>query len=224
MAKMSNYLSETDDDSTHYKTLGRGLTYFRSGIKHVRETLSGVNERVDEAMGKAFLPVYRALANNPASDEWAGRNKGTILSIVIPLTITGVAALLTYLDETRYHIGLSDIANAKLHGMDKTIGEYWKQGKMPVQLANHEIIDLGKPSICNFKPPSINLFKPSGNDLPIINFSTRDLLQSEKDVIQAFNNGAYTGLDNYEKTAIGSGAYFTGLGVSKIIGKHEQKN
>jgi len=224
MAKMLEYPFKTENDSTHYKMLGRGLTYFKLGIEHARKTLSGVNERVDETVGKAFLPVYRTLANNPASDKWIGRHKGTLLSVTIPLMITGVAALLTYLDETRYHIGLRDIANAKLHGMDKTIGEYWKQGKMPIQVNNHEIIDLGHPSIFDFKPPSINLYKSPENDIPIINFSTRDLLSSEEAVVQAFNNGAYTGLDNYKNIALVSGGYFTGLGMSKIIGKHEQKN
>jgi hypothetical protein len=90
MAKMPKYLPKIDNDSTHYNTLGSS---FRSGIESARKTLSGINERVDRAVEKPFLNVYKKISNNPASNKWVGRHKGDLLEIA---AILGFSALTGY--------------------------------------------------------------------------------------------------------------------------------
>jgi hypothetical protein len=82
-----------ENDKTHYEKLGGGLTQFRSGIEHVQKTLSRANERADETVGESLLPVYRKLANNPASDKWIGRHKGDLITLG---AILGTSILTAY--------------------------------------------------------------------------------------------------------------------------------
>jgi hypothetical protein len=133
---------------------------------------------------------------------------------LIPIAVSIGAALLVGLTETRYYLDLNRIAGIKLLDMPNTIGQYWAEGKMPVQYDNYEIINLGHTS-CNpfdYESPSINFWHNSMGMPTIVSFSTRDMLPEETNVIKSFNNGDFTGIKEY--------AVILGLDTLFVAGKY----
>lgn len=148
---------------------------------------------------------------------------------LIPIAVSIGAALLVGLTETRYHLDLNRIASTKLLDMPNTIGEYWAQGKMPVQYVNHEIIKLGHTSYnpFDYESSSINIWTNPMGMPTIISFSTRDMLPEETNVIKSFNNGDFTGVKEYAvilgvDTLFAAGKYLLDKHVARKMVRHNQ--
>lgn len=132
------------------------------------------------------------------------------------------------LTKTGYHLELDHIVDLKLPDMPSTIGEYWAEGKMPVQRWSNpngfvDIIDLGhtSPNPFDYVAPSFdvktNLVDPSGT---ILRFSIRDVLPEEANTIKSFNNGDFIGLREYAMVLGLDAAYLAGrYFVDKHLGK-----
>ena len=133
---------------------------------------------------------------------------------LIPIAVSIGAALLVGLTETRYHLDLNRIASVKLLDMPNTIGQYWAEGKMPVQYDNYEIINLGHTSYnpFDYASPSIHIWQNPLHMPTIISFSTRDMLPEETNTIKSFNNGDFTGVKEY--------AVILGLDILFVAGKY----
>jgi hypothetical protein len=118
---------------------------------------------------------------------------------LVVVILLAVAALYVGLTETRYHLDLNRMASTKLMDMENTIGEYWTQGKVPIEYVNYEIISLGHLSYNPFvyDRPSIHLWKDPMGSPSLHHFSTRDMLPDEINIVKSFNNGDFTGFRWY---------------------------
>ena len=118
---------------------------------------------------------------------------------VVAVVLLAGAALYVGLIETRYYLDLYTVASTKLTTMPNTIGEYWAQGKMPVQYSDYAIINLGHTSYnpFDYERPSIRLWRDRYHMPTEISFSTRDTLPEEAAIVESFNNGDFTGLKWY---------------------------
>jgi hypothetical protein len=136
---------------------------------------------------------------------------------LIPLVLSIGAVLVVGLTKTRYDLELERMASETLPNMPATIGDYWAEGKMPVQMGNYEIISFGNPSNpFSYVGPSVELIK-HGVESVIYHFTLRDLLPNEVSVIQAFNNGDFTGLREYATILGLDAAYVAGR---FLVSKH----
>jgi len=137
-----------------------------------------------------------------------------------------LAGAVLYVDiaETRYHLDLDIMAGTKFTGMPNTIGEYWAQGKMPVQDPDYEIINLGHTSYnpFDYERPSIRLWQNPYHMPTIISLSTRDMLPEETSIIKSFNNGDFTGLKEYSVISVIAITYVAGKCLISIQRKRKK--
>ena len=111
------------------------------------------------------------------------------LDLVIVMLLAG-AAFYVFLAETRYHLDLEKLAGITLDNMEYPIGECWAQGQMPVQVTDHEVINLGHISYNPFvyDRPSLNLVKDPMGMPGYYHFTARPLLPDRGKSIQRYSS------------------------------------
>ena len=141
--------------------------------------------------------------------------------IVIVCSI--LAVLWIGLIKTRYDVELNSLANSKLDNMPNTIGQYWTEGEIPVQVGYFNTVDLGHTSLnpFDYETPSINVVGKDnlGNPL-IVDFTTRAMLPEEKNITLSFRDGDFIGLREFTVILAFDFAYLTGRLLIKPIQKH----
>jgi hypothetical protein len=143
--------------------------------------------------------------------SWWKRNYHIVILVSLPIVFTVAASIHTYLTKTSYHLRFDRLSKVKLGDLPP-MKELWEQGKMPIQEGFGEIVNLADASIKIHKDP----VDPGST---IFRFSTRELVENEKHLIDEWKSGAFTGLDDYLKIAAADAVYATG---TLLVRKHEK--
>jgi hypothetical protein len=112
-----------NDGRNHYETLGKGLSdHFKSGVDYVKNSrFASYVKRADkniDKLGENICHMYTfATSNDPASESWTGRHRGTLLKMAV---IGGVIAA---------DIGISEaVGNYLGYKGDNTVIKVEKEG------------------------------------------------------------------------------------------------